>query len=157
MFTWVNSQWKFGELPGHFSAEINTLVSLTIAGEPLSLYGQIGLLMLVALAAKTAILIVEFGKQQREAVELELHEAAMQAARLRFRPVMMTVLAFAVGVYPLVIASGAGSASRVSIGLAVFGGSIADAVAGSIFGPVFFKLFQVIRERFHGGRTPPVV
>ena len=137
-------------------AVLGALVSLTIAGEPLSLYGQIGLLMLIALAAKTAILIVEFGKQQREAAKLELHDAAMQAARLRFRPVMMTVLAFAVGVYPLVIASGAGSASRVSLGLAVFGGSIAAALAGSIFGPVFFKLIQGLRERLHGGRTAAV-
>lgn len=138
-------------------AVLGALISLTLAGEPLSLYGQIGLLMLIALAAKTAILIVEFGKQQREAEELDLHEAAMQSARLRFRPVMMTVLAFAIGVYPLVIASGAGSASRVSLGLAVFGGSIAAALAGSIFGPVFFKLIQGLREKFHKGRTPPVI
>ncbi len=138
-------------------AVLGALVSLTIAGQPLSLYGQIGLLMLIALAAKTAILIVEFGKQQREVAALPLHEAAMQAARLRFRPVMMTVLAFAVGVYPLVIATGAGSASRVSLGLAVFGGSIAAALAGSIFGPVFFKMMQGLRERIHGGPTPPVV
>ncbi|MXU64373.1 efflux RND transporter permease subunit [Oceanomicrobium pacificus] len=137
-------------------AVLGALATLMIAGAPLSLYGQIGLLMLIALAAKTAILIVEFGKQQREAEGLELHAAAMQAARLRFRPVMMTVLAFAVGVFPLVIATGAGSASRVSLGLAVFGGSIASAVAGSIFGPVFFKAIQGLRERLHGGPTPPV-
>ncbi|WP_353471743.1 efflux RND transporter permease subunit [Salipiger sp. H15] len=138
-------------------AVLGALVSLKIAGQPLSLYGQIGLLMLIALAAKTAILIVEFGKQQREAAELELHDSAMQAARLRFRPVMMTVLAFAVGVYPLVIASGAGSASRVSLGLAVFGGAIASAVLGAIFGPVFYKIIQGLREKIHRGRTPPVV
>lgn len=137
-------------------AILGAMIALRIAGEPLSLYGQIGLLMLIALAAKTAILIVEFGKQQRENAGLALHEAAMQAARLRFRPVMMTVLAFAVGVYPLVIATGAGSASRVSLGVAVFGGSIASAIAGSIFGPVFFKMFQGLRERIHGGVTPAV-
>ncbi len=137
-------------------AVLGALVSLTLAGQPLSLYGQIGLLMMIALAAKTAILIVEFGKQQREAEKLGLHEAAMQAARLRFRPVMMTVLAFAVGVYPLVIASGAGAASRVSLGLAVFGGSIAAALAGSVFGPFFFKMMQGLREIIHRGRTPPV-
>ena len=79
----------------------------------------------------------------------------MQAARLRFRPVMMTVLAFAVGVYPLVIASGAGAASRVSLGIAVFGGSIAAAVAGTIFGPVFYRLMQGLRERIHGGVPAP--
>ncbi len=137
-------------------AVLGAIVSLKIVGQPLSLYGQIGLLMLIALAAKTAILIVEFGKQQREAAKLPLHEAAMQAARLRFRPVMMTVLAFAVGVYPLVIASGAGSASRASLGVVVFGGAIAAALAGSIFGPVFFKMMQGLRELIHGGRTPPV-
>jgi len=138
-------------------AVLGALVALRIAGEPLSLYGQIGLLMLIALAAKTAILIVEFGKQQREAAKLDLHEAAMQSARLRFRPVMMTVLAFAVGVFPLVTATGAGAASRVSLGVAVFGGSLAAAAAGSIFGPVFFKLIQGLREKFRGGPTPPVI
>lgn len=136
-------------------AILGALISLRIAGEPLSLYGQIGLLMLIALAAKTAILIVEFGKQQREVAGLELHEAALQAARLRFRPVMMTVLAFAVGVFPLVIATGAGSASRISLGVAVFGGSIAAAIVGSIFAPVFFKMLQSLRERIHGGSTSP--
>lgn len=134
-------------------AILGALVALKIAGEPLSLYGQIGLLMLMALAAKTAILIVEFAKQQRETEKLGLHEAAMMAAKLRFRPVIMTVLAFAVGVYPLVIASGAGSAARSSLGIAVFGGSIAAAVFGSIFGPVFFKIIQGIREKIHKGPT----
>ncbi|MBL3704178.1 multidrug efflux RND transporter permease subunit [Sulfitobacter sp. BDSS02] len=136
-------------------AILGALIALRIAGQPVSLYGQIGLLMLIALAAKTAILIVEFAKQQREIGGLSLHESAMQAARLRFRPVMMTVLAFAVGVYPLVIASGAGAASRVSLGIAVFGGSIAAAVAGTIFGPVFYRLMQGLRERIHGGVTAP--
>ncbi|SFL33625.1 efflux RND transporter permease subunit [Shimia haliotis] len=134
-------------------AILGALVALTIASEPLSLYGQIGLLMLLALAAKTAILIVEFAKQQRETVKLDLHAASMKAARLRFRPVMMTVLAFAVGVYPLVIASGAGSAARSSLGIAVFGGSIAAALFGSIFGPVFFKIIQGLREKLHKGPT----
>ncbi len=85
-------------------ALLGSLGALAIAGMPLSLYGQIGLLMMIALAAKTAILIVEFGKQQREAAGLGLHEASM-----------MTVLAFVVGVYPLVIASGAGAAGRASL------------------------------------------
>ncbi|MDW4497127.1 efflux RND transporter permease subunit [Sulfitobacter sp. D35] len=130
-------------------AILGAVLSLLIAGEPLSLYGQIGLLMLIGLAAKTAILIVEFGKQQREVAGLGLHEAALQTARLRFRPVMMTVLAFVVGVYPLVIAEGAGAASRVSLGLTVFGGAIAAAVAGTIFGPVLFKAIQGLREKIH--------
>lgn len=134
-------------------ALLGAIGALMIAGMPLSLYGQIGLLMMIALAAKTAILIVEFGKQQREAAGLGLHEASMQTARLRFRPVMMTVVAFVVGVYPLVIASGAGSAGRASLGVTVFGGALAAAAAGSIFGPVLFKAVQGLREKIHGGRT----
>ncbi|WP_380053904.1 efflux RND transporter permease subunit [Falsihalocynthiibacter sp. SS001] len=128
-------------------AVLGSLGSLMIAGLPLSLYGQIGILMMIAMTAKTAILIVEFAKQQRETEGLEVHEAAMLAAKLRFRPVMMTVLAFAAGVFPLVIASGAGAASRVSLGVVVFGGSIAAAVAAGVLSPVFFKIIQSTRER----------
>ena len=82
-------------------------------------------------------------------------EAATKAALLRFRPVMMTSLSFVVGVFPLVIASGAGAASRVSLGMAVFGGTIMAAITGTLLVPVFFTMVQGIREKVHGGRTPP--
>ena len=136
-------------------AMIGAVAALLIVGEPLSLYGQIGMILLVGLASKTAILIVEFGKSLREAGGLELREAATKAALLRFRPVMMTSLSFVVGVFPLVIASGAGAASRVSLGMAVFGGTIMAAITGTLLVPVFFTMVQGIREKVHGGRTPP--
>ncbi|MDS9469500.1 multidrug efflux RND transporter permease subunit [Paracoccus sp. MBLB3053] len=134
-------------------ALIGALLGTLIAGMPLSLYGQIGLLLLIGLAAKTAILIVEFGKSLREVEGMDLHEATVTAAKLRFRPVMMTSIAFIAGVFPLVIASGAGAASRVSLGVAVFGGTLMSAVVGAVFVPVFFKLIQWLRERIHGGST----
>jgi HAE1 family hydrophobic/amphiphilic exporter-1 len=134
-------------------AMLGAVVALKVADAPLSLYGQIGMVLLVGLASKTAILIVEFGKQLREVQEMDLLDATVEAARLRFRPVMMTGLSFVVGVFPLVIASGAGAESRVSLGLAVFGGTIMAAVGGTILVPVFFRLVQKLREVVHGGRT----
>jgi len=136
-------------------ALLGALAALALGGEPLSLYGQIGLVLLVGLSAKVAILIVEFAKTLRERDALDLQEATLQAARLRFRPVMMTGLSFVVGVFPLVIATGAGAASRVSLGLAVFGGALMASVGGTLLVPVFFKLVQTLRERVHGGRTLP--
>jgi len=134
---------------------VGALLALFIMGQSLSLYGQIGLVLLIGMASKTAILIVEFAKTLRENDQLELHEAALKAATLRFRPVLMTGLSFAVGVYPLVIASGAGAASRISLGLTVFGGTIMAVLAGTLLVPVFFSLIQTLRERIHGGPTPP--
>ncbi|MCP4009447.1 MAG: multidrug efflux RND transporter permease subunit [Proteobacteria bacterium] len=134
-------------------AMVGALIALLIMGQSLSLYGQIGLVLLIGMASKTAILIVEFAKSLREKDQLELHEATVKAATLRFRPVLMTGLSFTVGVYPLVIASGAGAASRVSLGLAVFGGTIMSVLAGTLLVPVFFNFIQNLRERIHGGRT----
>lgn len=136
-------------------AMIGAVAALLIAGESLSLYGQIGMVLLVALASKTAILIVEFAKTLRESKGLEVREAAVEAARLRFRPVMMGGLAFVVGVIPLVVASGAGAASRVSMGTAVFGGMLMAAVTGTLLVPVFFAMVQGLREKIHGSPTPP--
>ena len=134
-------------------AMVGAVGALLIAGESLSLYGQIGMVLLVGLASKTAILIVEFGKSLRESGGLGLRESAVQAAKLRFRPVMMTALSFVVGVLPLVLATGAGAASRVSMGVAVFGGTIMAAITGTLLVPVFFAMVQGLREKIHGGRT----
>jgi HAE1 family hydrophobic/amphiphilic exporter-1 len=134
-------------------AMIGALMGLLVMSEPLSLYGQIGMVLLVGMASKTAILIVEFAKSLREVEGMGLQEATLEAARLRFRPVMMTALAFVVGVFPLVIASGAGAASRVSLGLSIFGGTIMAAIGGTLLVPIFFKIIQSVREKFHGGRT----
>ena len=134
-------------------AMVGAMVALAVATAPLSLYGQIGMVLLVGLASKTAILIVEFGKVLRERDEMPLLDATVEAARLRFRPVMMTGIAFVVGVYPLVIASGAGAASRSSLGITVFGGTIMAALGGTLLVPIFFILIQTLREKIHGGRT----
>ncbi len=134
-------------------ALIGAVVALLIMKEPMSLYGQIGLVMLIGMASKTAILVVEFGKELREKEKLSLAEATTKAARLRFRPVLMTSLSFAVGVIPLVIATGAGAASRVSLGLVAFGGMIMATIGGTLLVPIFFKIVQGLREYLHGGPT----
>jgi HAE1 family hydrophobic/amphiphilic exporter-1 len=136
-------------------AMIGALVGLLLYQVPLSLYGQIGMVLLVGMASKTAILIVEFGKSLREREKMDLIEATVEASRLRFRPVMMTGLAFVAGVFPLIIASGAGAASRISLGLSVFGGTIMAAIGGTLLVPIFFRLVQALREKVHRGPTPP--
>lgn len=115
------------------------------------IYFQIGLVTLIGLAAKNAILIVEFANQ-RVAAGMSLTEAALDAARLRFRPIIMTSLAFILGVLPLVIASGAGAASRNSIGTGVFGGMLAATFLAIFFVPLFFVLIGKIAQRT--GDTP---
>jgi multidrug efflux pump len=113
------------------------VTGMAIAGLPIDIFVQIGFLVLVALACKNAILIVEFAQEQRRA-GVELHEAAEQAARIRFRPIVMTSLAFIGGVFPLVVATGAGAEMRQSLGTAVFSGMIGVALFGVFLTPVFF-------------------
>lgn len=96
---------------------------------------------------------MEFAKVLREREQKDMVTATIEAARLRFRPVMMTAVAFIVGVYPLVIASGAGAAARVSLGIAVFGGTIMLATVGTLLVPIFFRLIQGLRELIHRGPT----
>jgi HAE1 family hydrophobic/amphiphilic exporter-1 len=98
---------------------------------------QVGLIVLVGLAAKNAILIVEFAKQREEEGE-EVHEAASDAARTRLRPILMTSFAFILGVVPLVIATGAGAEMRQSLGTAVFSGMLGVTLFGLLFTPVFY-------------------
>jgi hydrophobe/amphiphile efflux-1 (HAE1) family protein len=111
-----------------------------------NVYAQIGLVMLVGLAAKNAILIVEFAKVRYER-GLKLTEAAIEGARIRFRPILMTSFAFIFGVLPLVIAHGAGSAARHSLGTSVFGGMIIATLLGVLFVPVFFVAVETLTER----------
>jgi multidrug efflux pump len=119
------------------------------------IYFQIGLVTLIGLSAKNAILIVEFAGQQHEQGRT-LMESAIEAARLRFRPIIMTSMAFILGVLPLVIASGAGAASRRSIGTGVLGGMLAATFLAIFFVPLFFVLIGKINQWVKGrGATEP--
>jgi HAE1 family hydrophobic/amphiphilic exporter-1 len=109
-------------------------------------YCQIGLVMLVGLASKNAILIVEFAEQLRER-GLSIVEAAVEAARIRLRPILMTSLAFILGVVPLVVATGAGQGGRQSVGTTVFGGMIAATTLNLLFIPVLYMVIEAARER----------
>ena len=133
-------------------AVLGAVIALQIRGIPLDVYGQIGLLMLVGLAAKNAILIVEFAKSLREEGR-GIIESAMEAARLRLRPILMTAFAFILGVLPLVFATGPGANARHSIGTTVLGGMIASTILSLLFVPVLYVIFEVVRERL-GGSAP---
>jgi hydrophobic/amphiphilic exporter-1 (mainly G- bacteria), HAE1 family len=113
-------------------------------------YSQVGLVMLVGLAAKNAILIVEFAEQLRDR-GMTVIEAAIEAARIRLRPILMTSLAFVLGVLPLVVATGAGQVARQSVGTAVAGGMFVSTFLNLLFIPVLYVVVQSIRERFGGG------
>ena len=129
---------------------LGALSAVWVRGLDNDIYFQIGLVTLIGLAAKNAILIVEFANKLYENGR-SLPDAALEAARLRFRPIVMTSMAFILGVVPLVVASGAGAASRHSIGTGVFGGMLAATFLAIFFVPLFFV---VIRKLFDRGRRP---
>lgn len=137
-------------------AVLGALLGLTVCGESMSIYAQLGLVMLIGLAAKNAILMVEFSKQEREGGK-GIEEAALSGANLRFRAVMMTAWSFLFGVLPLVFADGAGAASRQAIGITTFAGMLAATCVGIVFTPALYAVFQRLREKasrkFRGGRA----
>jgi HAE1 family hydrophobic/amphiphilic exporter-1 len=126
-------------------ALLGAVLALWLRGRQIDVYSQVGFVMLVGLAAKNAILIVEFAKHQREEGK-SIVEAAMEAARLRLRPILMTAFAFILGVIPLMIASGAGAAARQSIGTTVFGGMLVATLLSLAFVPVFYAVIERLRE-----------
>jgi HAE1 family hydrophobic/amphiphilic exporter-1/multidrug efflux pump len=132
---------------------LGALLAIWTRGLTNDIYFQIGLVTLIGLAAKNAILIVEFAHQRYAAGE-SLENAALDAARLRFRPIIMTSIAFILGVFPLVVASGAGAASRNSIGTGVFGGMLAATFLAIFFVPFFFTVIgKIARGRRSAAET----
>jgi len=135
-------------------ALVGVVLALMIRGFDANLYTQVGLVLMIALASKNAILIVEFARDlYHEGMSIE--EAAVEATRRRFRPIVMTSFAFILGVVPLVWASGAGAASQQAIGTVVFGGMIASTLLAIPFVPVFFVVLERMSARAKRGKGSP--
>ena len=127
-------------------AVFGAVAGIRIAGLSFDLYAQIGIVVLIALAAKNAILVNTFALEQRNTGK-SLSESAADGARLRFRPVMMTSFAFIMGLVPLVIASGAGAGAMVALGVPVFSGMLAATTVGMLLIPMLYVAFQWLREK----------
>ena len=142
----------FGVLLGLPLGVFGAFLGTFLRGLVNDVYVQIGLVMLVGLAAKNAILIVEFARMKRRAEKISVVDAALAGARLRFRPILMTSFAFILGVVPLMIAAGAGSAARHSLGTAVFSGMLAATLLGVLIVPVLYVVVERLVGRLRGSR-----
>jgi HAE1 family hydrophobic/amphiphilic exporter-1 len=125
-----------------------------IRGMPMDVYFNIGIITIIGLAAKNAILIVEYAKDLEAAGE-DVVQATLKAVRLRFRPILMTSLAFILGVLPLVVSTGAGAGGRNALGTGVMGGMISATLLGLFFVPVFFVFIRTMLARRAGRAAPP--
>jgi HAE1 family hydrophobic/amphiphilic exporter-1 len=137
-------------------ALLGPVIALTSLGVENNLYTQIGLILMIALSAKNGILIVEMAREGRLVHGKSIREAAVEAARSRFRPILMTSFAFGLGVVPLVLATGAGADGRISLGLSVLSGIIASTCLAVLFVPSFFTLLQGFEEWRKARKKAPV-
>jgi HAE1 family hydrophobic/amphiphilic exporter-1 len=155
VFLILAAQYESWSLPwsvllGTPLAVFGAFLGLFMRSFELNVFGQIGLVMLIGLAAKNAILIVEFAKAEHEKGK-ELVEAALEGARLRLRPILMTSFAFILGCVPLAIASGAGAVSRQQLGIAVIMGMLVATLVGIFLVPVLFVVIERLGQRRGGG------
>ncbi len=134
-------------------ALLGTVLGCFIMGIPISIYTQIGVVLLIALSAKNGILVVEFARDYR-AQGNSIHEAALEGGRVRLRPILMTSFAFVFGVMPLLFATGAGAASRISLGTAVVFGMAMNAIFATLFVPNFYAFMQTIQEKYLDRKKP---
>lgn len=129
------------------TAILGTVLGCLCMSQSISIYTQIGIILLLGLSAKNAILIVEYAMDYRKQ-GMSIREAAYKGGMVRFRPIMMTALAFVFGVMPMLFATGAGAASRISLGSAVVFGMAVNAIIGTLFVPNFWELFQTFQEKY---------
>ncbi|MBR6774311.1 MAG: efflux RND transporter permease subunit, partial [Bacteroidales bacterium] len=127
-------------------ALLGVVAGCIIMSLQISIYSQIGIILLIALSAKNAILIVEFAVEYR-ASGMSIDDSAIEAGRVRLRPILMTSLAFILGVLPLLFASGAGAEARIALGAAVVFGMLTNTIFGTLFVPNFFRLTERIHEK----------
>ena len=127
-------------------ALVGPVLALSAVGAANNLYVQIGLMLLIALSAKNGILIVEVAREERLIHGKPILEAAVEASRMRLRPILMTSFAFILGVLPLVLATGAGANARRSLGISVFSGMLASTCLAVLFVPSFFVVLQRLDE-----------
>lgn len=129
------------------TAILGTIIGCVFLSQSISIYTQIGIILLLGMAAKNAILIVEYAMDYRKAGQ-PIRQAAEDAGNVRLRPILMTALAFVFGVMPMIFATGAGAASRISLGTAVVFGMAINAVLGTLFVPSFWELLQKFQEKY---------